>query len=59
MRTKALLAALAVLLVDMFAASAQTPDLGGVLAGDRWLYDITDEITGDLKYTTLVVVIDV
>jgi hypothetical protein len=59
MRTKALLAALAVLLVDMFAASAQTPDLGGVLAGDRWLYDITDEITGDLKYTTSVVVIDV
>jgi hypothetical protein len=31
----------------------------GILAGDRSLGDITDEITGDLKYTTLVVVIDV
>src|SRR5262245_19130995 len=59
MRTEPLLAALVVLLVGTFAASAQTPDLGGVLAGDRWLYDITDEITGDLKYTTSVVVIDV
>lgn len=59
MRTKPLLAALVVLFVGMCQALAQTPDLAGVLAGDRWLYDITDEITGDLKYTTSVVVIDV
>jgi hypothetical protein len=59
MRPKPLLAALAVLLAGLCEASAQTPDLAGVLAGDRWLYDITDEITGDLKYTTSVVVIDV
>jgi hypothetical protein len=60
MRTKPLLlAALAVLLVGTCEAPAQTPDLGGVLPGDRWLYDITDEITGDLKYTTSVAVLDV
>jgi len=58
-RTKPLLAVLAMLLAGMCQASAQTPDLAGVLAGDRWLYDITDEITGDQKYTTSVVVVDV
>jgi hypothetical protein len=58
MRTKGLLATLA-LLFGCACAAAQTPDLAGVLAGDRWLYDISDEMTGDLKYTSSVVVIDV
>ena len=59
MRNKWLSICLAVLFLGASSASAQMPDLAGVLAGDRWLYDITDEITGDLKYTTSVVVIDV
>jgi hypothetical protein len=59
MRPIPLLAVLAALLAGMCDASAQTPDLGGVLVGDRWVYDITDEITGDLKYTASVVVLDV
>jgi hypothetical protein len=40
-------------------AWAQTTDLAGVLPGDRWSYDITDEITGDLKQTTSIVVLSV
>jgi hypothetical protein len=38
---------------------AQSPDLAGVLPGDRWTYDVTDEITNDLKSTMTVVVVDV
>ena len=34
-------------------------DLAGVLPGDRWVYEVMDEITGDLKLTTTVVVVDV
>jgi hypothetical protein len=30
-----------------------------VLPGDRWVYELTDEITGDLKLTSTVVVLDV
>ncbi len=40
-------------------ATAQVGDLAGVLPGDRWVYEIKDEITGDLKLTTTVVVLDV
>jgi hypothetical protein len=40
-------------------AEAQTADVAGVLPGDRWVYEISDEITGDLKQTTTVVVIAV
>jgi len=39
--------------------SAQTADLAGVLPGDRWVYEVKDEITGDMKATTTVVVLDV
>jgi hypothetical protein len=39
--------------------SAQVADIAGVLPGDRWVYEVTDEITGDLKLTTTVVVLDV
>jgi hypothetical protein len=59
MRTKWLSLSLAVLLVGIGRALAQMPDLAGVMAGDRWLYDVSDEITGEVKYTISVTVIDV
>jgi len=40
-------------------APAQVADIAGVLPGDRWVYEVTDEITGDIKQTTTVVVLDV
>jgi len=40
-------------------APAQVADIAGILPGDRWVYEITDEITGDIKATTTVVVLDV
>jgi hypothetical protein len=39
--------------------SAQVPDVAGVLPGDRWVYELTDDITGDIKEVTTIVVIDV
>jgi hypothetical protein len=39
--------------------TAQVADVAGVLPGDRWVYEVKDEITGDLKSTTTVVVLDV
>lgn len=40
-------------------ACAQVADIAGVLPGDRWVYETTDEISGDLKLTTTVFVLDV
>jgi hypothetical protein len=40
-------------------ASAQVADIAGVLPGDRWVYETTDEISGDLKLTTTIFVLDV
>src|SRR5437870_3540866 len=40
-------------------ARAQVADIAGVLPGDRWVYEIKDEITGDVKLTTTVFVLDV
>ena len=40
-------------------APAQVADVAGVLPGDRWVYEVTDEISGDVKATTTVVVLDV
>jgi hypothetical protein len=59
MRTSWFLLALASALVSATPGTSQTPDLAGVLPGDRWTYDVTDELTSDLKYTFTVVVIDV
>src|SRR5262245_12549010 len=59
MRTSWFLIGLALALAGASQAAAQTPDLTGVLPGDRWTYDVTDEITSDLKHTLTVVVIDV
>src|SRR5262245_40162940 len=58
MRTKWLF----VLLVPfgtIYTASAQVADIAGVLPGDRWVYEITDEISGDLKFTSTIFVLDV
>jgi hypothetical protein len=38
---------------------AQVADVAGVLPGDRWAYEVKDEITGDLKQTITVVVVTV
>ncbi len=40
-------------------AKAQNADLAGVLRGDRWEYEVTDEITGDVTQATSVFVISV
>jgi len=59
MRTKWLLIFLLVTFGNICEASAQVADLAGVLPGDRWVYEVKDEITGDLKRTFTVVVLDV
>ena len=50
---------LAMTLGAVCAASAQVADIAGVLPGDRWVYEVTDEISGDLKLTSTVFVLDV
>jgi hypothetical protein len=59
MRSKWLLFVLLTMLGSSGAAMAQTADLAGVLPGDRWVYEVTDEMTGDVKATMTVVVLDV
>ena len=59
MRTKWLLSVVLVTFGNICEAPAQMADLAGVLPGDRWVYEVMDEITGDLKLTTTVVVVDV
>jgi hypothetical protein len=59
MRTSWYLLVLAIALGSATPGTSQAPDLAGVLPGDRWMYDVTDEMTSDLKYTFTVVVIDV
>ena len=39
--------------------AAQTLDSGAIRAGDRWSYDVKDELTGDLRQATTVVVVEV
>lgn len=50
---------LPVVLGTVHQAAAQTADVAGVLPGDRWTYEVTDEITGDVKETTTVNVVSV
>lgn len=59
MRTSWFLIVLVIALGSATQGTAQAPDLAGVLPGDRWTYDVTDEITSDLKHTLTVVVVDV
>ncbi|HEU0060622.1 MAG TPA: hypothetical protein VFR19_12145 [Hyphomicrobiaceae bacterium] len=59
MRTSRFLLGLAIALAIATPGSSQAPDLAGVLPGDRWTYDVTDEMTSDLKYVFTVVVVDV
>jgi hypothetical protein len=49
----------ALMLAGLHPALAQNADLAGVLRGDRWQYEVTDEITGDTTQATSVVVISV
>jgi hypothetical protein len=58
-RIKWLLISLLATFGGVCEASAQVADLAGVLSGDRWVYELKDEITGDVKLTTTVVVLDV
>ena len=39
--------------------AAQTTDPGPVRVGDRWSYDVKDDLTGDLRHAVTVVVVDV
>ena len=59
MRTSWFLLVLGLAFGGATQVAAQSPDLAGVLPGDRWTYDVTDEITSDLKHTLTVVVVDV
>ena len=59
MSTKWLLIFLLVMFGSTHDVAAQVGDLAGVLPGDRWVYEVKDEITGDVKSTTTVVVLDV
>ena len=59
MRTRWLLVFAVTYCITVCAASAQVADVAGVLPGDRWVYEVTDEISGDLKVTTTVFVLDV
>ena len=59
MRTRWLVIFLLVACGNLGEASAQVADIAGVLPGDRWVYEVKDETTGDLKLTSTVVVVDV
>jgi len=59
MRTSWFWLVLAIALGSATPGMSQAPDLAGVLTGDRWTYDVTDEMTNDLKYVFTVVVVDV
>jgi hypothetical protein len=59
MKIKWLLAFLPLAFATFSAATAQMADVAAVLPGDRWVYEVKDEITGDLKSTTTIVVLDV
>jgi hypothetical protein len=59
MRINWLFIAPLVMLGSVNGVTAQLADIAGVLPGDRWVYEVTDEVTGDIKQTTTVVVLDV
>jgi autotransporter translocation and assembly factor TamB len=59
MRISWLLIVPLVMLGNIDGVTAQVADIAGVLPGDRWVYEVTDEVTGDIKQTTTVVVLDV
>jgi hypothetical protein len=50
---------LALLLCWSGNSAAQTPDPGAIRVGDRWAYDIKDDLTGDLRQSVTVIVVDV
>src|SRR5262245_64343052 len=50
---------LAALLSWAGVCAAQTTDPGPVRVGDRWSYDVKDDLTGDLRHAVTVVVVEV
>jgi hypothetical protein len=52
MNTKWVLILLLVTFGNTRDVAAQVADLADVLPGDCWVYEVKDEITGDLKSTT-------
>src|SRR5262245_20797948 len=51
--------ALAVLFCWPAHCAAQTVDSEAVRIGDRWSYDVKDDLTGDLRHAITIVVVDV
>jgi hypothetical protein len=50
---------LAVSLCWIGNCAAQTRDLGAIRVGDRWSYDVKDDLTGDLRHAITVVVVEI
>jgi hypothetical protein len=50
---------LAALLFLHAASAAQTAEPGPIRVGDRWSYEIKDDLTGDLRHAVTVVVVDI
>jgi hypothetical protein len=50
---------LAIQLLLAGSGAAQSADPGPIRIGDRWSYDIKDDLTGDLRQTITVVVVDI
>ena len=50
---------LAALLFLHADSAAQTAEPGPIRAGDRWSYEIKDDLTGDLRHAVTVVVVDI
>jgi hypothetical protein len=59
MLSRLVAAALAALVCWAGDGFAQTTDPGPVRVGDRWSYDIKDDLTGDLRQSVTIVVVEV
>src|SRR5437016_3798688 len=59
MLTRFIANSLAVQLVFGGYCGAQTVDPGLIRVGDRWSYDIRDDLTGDLRQAITVVVVEI
>ena len=51
--------AICVVMLLGWAAAAQAAEPDSVRVGDRWSYDIKDDLTGDLRHSVTVVVVEV
>jgi hypothetical protein len=50
---------LAVLFCGSANCAAQTADPGPIRVGDRWSYDVKDDLTGELRHAVTIVVVEV